>query len=335
MSMKLRALASGLLALVLAAPSIFAAPSAAEIQPGQTLVVPQDGVQLKMGNEVIGRLNKGTAFLVTTIRGEWVGGYVEEHGKRRNGWILSKDFSASSASGRSAKNTARSPGPEPSLDRIVDECTDYVILEIMFRKDVKCFALEWFSTLDEPIELKIARSGDIAFLQDEDATSVELLEGRIKSAVAIFKGVAENYPQYPHDVVRNRAKKLADQEWVEILMKKFHEWEIDYHNVTDAKQAARLVELARMVKKTLDAGGLWEARRQMKEKIREEIVKRPDFVKSYKTVFAESDELRKARDRARQLMNDAGRVDGAKKGPGLINGIMGRQRGLGRQVRVG
>jgi hypothetical protein len=58
-----------------------------EIKPGDTVAVARDYTELKQGPADVAELGRGTKFVVTEIRGRWLGGHVELAGKKQSGWL--------------------------------------------------------------------------------------------------------------------------------------------------------------------------------------------------------------------------------------------------------
>lgn len=74
----------------LAIATLILTPLAAQgtdIEPGDTVVVSSDGTKLMLGTEVRAELTKGTEIKVSSIRDDWLGGYVTADGKKKPGWV--------------------------------------------------------------------------------------------------------------------------------------------------------------------------------------------------------------------------------------------------------
>lgn len=61
------------------------------IKPGDTVVVAKQGTTLQLGKESLAKLRKGTEMVVSSVKGDWVGGAVVIDGKRMLGWVMRSD----------------------------------------------------------------------------------------------------------------------------------------------------------------------------------------------------------------------------------------------------
>ena len=59
----------------------------AEVKPGTTVVVADDGAEVTLGNRTVAKLSKGSQFKVTEVRGVWIGGSARVDGETFTGWL--------------------------------------------------------------------------------------------------------------------------------------------------------------------------------------------------------------------------------------------------------
>jgi hypothetical protein len=87
---------AGITQLICVAVVGSALAQSAEIQPGTTVVVTQDGAELMLGTRAVANVPKGTEFSVTEVRGVWVGGRAHLDGKSVEGWLRRSHLAISS-----------------------------------------------------------------------------------------------------------------------------------------------------------------------------------------------------------------------------------------------
>ena len=105
-----------LVGVILANTNAFRAPTAMtversrEYQPGDTVIVDADRAHLRIGNDVIATLAKGTTMHVVEVDGQWVGGRVHMDGTTHSGWILPTNIASTLAAKAKEGNAADESG---------------------------------------------------------------------------------------------------------------------------------------------------------------------------------------------------------------------------------
>ncbi len=63
---------------------------------GDAVVVAKTTSELKVGNQVLATLPKGTRISVLAVQGGWIGAKVEQNGQKVSGWLLGSDLATGS-----------------------------------------------------------------------------------------------------------------------------------------------------------------------------------------------------------------------------------------------
>jgi hypothetical protein len=219
--------------------------------------------------------------------------------------ILALTFLLDSGRARSADM------PDPVAEQIADQLASYEILAGSFLhlgnrgagKGVKDFAIVRISRADEPIELQFARCLSIS--QDGDLerpTFKDLVKARINLDTAVLAaGLKE--PKFVEALVKSRVLALAAEEKDDIR-KAFDAWEIRYNNELTAESAARHLRTAAMVD-SVTTKEHRETRRLLRNQILKALADDPEALKKLARVPEPSDELRKSRERVKELIEKA------------------------------
>ena len=84
-----RTVAAETLEAISAATAVASPAQSKGIEPGMTALAGEDGALVKLGEEDLARLPKGTELRVTEVRGNWIGVQVDIDGKTIRGWVKS------------------------------------------------------------------------------------------------------------------------------------------------------------------------------------------------------------------------------------------------------
>jgi hypothetical protein len=93
------------LLLSLGAPPVLGQGLDPKIQPGDTVMVLEEGAKLKVGDEILAELRKNVRITVTHVDDPWIGGNVVVDGKPRWGWVQKGAVAPAVA----VENAARQP----------------------------------------------------------------------------------------------------------------------------------------------------------------------------------------------------------------------------------
>ena len=198
--------------------------------------------------------------------------------------------------------------PDPVAGRIADELAAYEILAISFArpsvgKGVREFALVRFSRSAEPIELQYARC--LSITQDgklESPTLKDLVKAKISLDTATLGGLVKS-PKFVEVFLKARVLTQAAEDKADIR-KAFDEWELRYNNQLTAEDAAKYVRAAALVG-SVTTKEHRETRKLFRDQILKALADNPDALKKLAQVPVPSDELRKSRERVKELIEKA------------------------------
>jgi len=198
--------------------------------------------------------------------------------------------------------------PDPVAERIADELAAYKILEMSFErpdfgKGVRKSALERFSRSTEPIELQYARC--LSITQDGDLGKLDLpklVKVKLSLDSEVLKETLKS-PKFAEVFVKSRvlAQEAADKD---DIRKAYDDWEIRYNNAHTAEDAAKFLRAAAMVE-SVTTKEHQETRKQLRDQILKALADNPEALKKLAQAPQPSDELRKSRERVKELMEKA------------------------------
>lgn len=212
-----------------------------------------------------------------------------------------------------ASSVARHPTHHGSdSERVAEYLTHQNALEIMFGQSVEEWAARRISTYDEPLELKIARCLAVKFFRynkDFDKTAVDI-DGIAKVAGTMMSLWGDDCKPKVLEKTSTLAKDLLK---VEVMMRAekhdcagepFDTLETRYHKGMTVAAAANLVQLASSVKRNMPAS-FTAANIAMQERMGEALENDPALLEKLATLPAISDDLRKERERSKELLDRA------------------------------
>lgn len=201
--------------------------------------------------------------------------------------------------------------PDPVAERIADQLASYEILASSFLhlgnrgtgKGVKDFVIVRISRSDEPIELKYARCLSISKDGDIERPT---LKGLVKATINLDTAVLEaglKEPSFAEVFVKARVL-AAEAESKDEIRTAFDKWEVRYNNAFTVEDAAKFLRTAAMID-SVTTKEHQEIRKQLRDKIFKVLAADPQALKKLARAAQPSDEVRKSRERVKELIEKA------------------------------